>query len=242
MPPGPNFREYRRAAARDLRNAKKSGVAAGISPLVSSDACRVCLAKRGKVFPINTCTVGDLPPYADCEFAGGCESSTTIVLKAAHAGRAKRKPMGCVGRFVVACLLLLLLGLIGSALNGPGPGPGPAPRAPAQDSTPAPAPAASHSPGVGDLAVLHIPGNSYLYLAASDAAWNEMLDAENKRDAGWMGELVAAGKVLKVTNGTAARVLKLSFASRMVRIAEGPNAGSEGWIQLEFVKDPAAVK
>jgi hypothetical protein len=48
---------------------------------VSEDACKVCLAARSKVFPIETCTAEKLPPYKDCEYEEGCNSTVTEVLR-----------------------------------------------------------------------------------------------------------------------------------------------------------------
>ena len=115
------------------------------------------------------------------------------------------------------------------------------PPVPAVASSGSPTVPASKSPGVGDLAALYIPGNTLLYMAVREDAWDEMLDAENKADAAWIQEMVAAGKVAPLPNGIRVRVMKLSFASRLVRVQEGPDKGTEGWIQVEQVKSPDGV-
>lgn len=104
------FREGQKRLAAELRQAKRSGVVAGIRPLVSGDACPVCRAVRDAVFPIETCTVEQLPPYQDCEHEDGCDSCITEVLKPEYSGqptggtRVRIKPLGwlVIGGVVLA--------------------------------------------------------------------------------------------------------------------------------------------
>jgi hypothetical protein len=88
----------------------------------------------------------------------------------------------------------------------------------------------------GDLAVLDLPGGRGPYLATTDAAYDEMLDAENRKDTRYMGELLGSGKVHHLPNGVQVRVLEASTFSRKVRVLDGPLVGLEGWVQEEFVR------
>jgi hypothetical protein len=113
------FREARRMTADQLRQTKRSGVVAAIKPLVSGDACRLCLAVRRKTFPIDQCTVEMLPPYEDCEFEEGCESSIEEVLTPKYGGpprgnrrntgKAVTKQGGCLG---VALMIVMLVSVM----------------------------------------------------------------------------------------------------------------------------------
>lgn len=94
------FREARRMTADQLRQDRESGVVAAVRPLVSSDACRVCLAVRGKVFPIDQVTLDMVPPYANCELEGGCESTIVEVLTPEYGGPRRRARGRAGGRRV----------------------------------------------------------------------------------------------------------------------------------------------
>jgi hypothetical protein len=85
------LREFRRSTAEQLREAKRSGVVAGIEVLVSSDACQVCQDRRKAVYPIETCTVSMLPPYENCENEDGCDSAIVDVLAEEYGGPRRRK-------------------------------------------------------------------------------------------------------------------------------------------------------
>ena len=74
------FRNGRRSAAAAIREAKKTDFVVGFKPLVSDDACEVCLAVRERFLPIESCTAEMLPPYANCRLEYGCESTFTQVL------------------------------------------------------------------------------------------------------------------------------------------------------------------
>jgi hypothetical protein len=76
----------RASVARLILQARESGVVSGMKPLVSSDACDVCARNRNRVFAIEDCTPEMLPPYPDCEFEGGCESTVVEVLSAEYGG------------------------------------------------------------------------------------------------------------------------------------------------------------
>ena len=74
------FQQGRRSAIAAIKVAKQSGVVIGFKPVVSDDACEVCLFVRGRFFPIEKCTGEMLPPYENCQLEGGCESTFSEVL------------------------------------------------------------------------------------------------------------------------------------------------------------------
>jgi hypothetical protein len=111
------FQEIRAATARELHDARKTGVVAGMQPLVSGDCCRICQAVRKKVFPIETCTVEMLPPYEDCEIEGGCDSAVIVVFKPEYGGPRPRsspkgKPVPKPGKGSGCLLTVVLSGLV----------------------------------------------------------------------------------------------------------------------------------
>lgn len=80
------FRSGQQNAAREIREARKSGVVAGFQPLVSTNDCNICQAVRSMVFPVATCTPEMLPPYRNCELPDGCRATFTSVLTAEYEG------------------------------------------------------------------------------------------------------------------------------------------------------------
>jgi hypothetical protein len=98
-----------------------------------------------------------------------------------------------------------------------------------------PAPASPPTSNVGDHVALGLPGGSGAWLAADDASWDEMIGAQNANSRALMDRLVQRGTVVCVPSGTRAVVVKNAFASRFVRVTNGPREGFEGWVQSEFV-------
>ncbi len=89
---------------------------------------------------------------------------------------------------------------------------------------------------VGDQAIVQGEGHTRVFLATSDSAWYEMLDAESTKSAELMARLIQQGKVIAPKGGTRCLIVKIGLLSKLVRIKEGPYAGQEGWIQSELVK------
>ncbi len=89
---------------------------------------------------------------------------------------------------------------------------------------------------VGDQVVLQDQGNSRVFLATSNWAWDEMIDAENAKSQDLMARLIRQGKVIAPKSGTVCVIVKNGFLSKLVLIKEGAYADQEGWVQMEFVK------
>jgi len=107
------FREGRKNAAQEIRQARQSGVVVGFRPLVSEDACRICQEVRKSFFPIGKCKSEMLPPYENCEFEDGCRETFTQVLDTdfdptTPSKRKSRPKQGCLGVVVVVCILSLI--------------------------------------------------------------------------------------------------------------------------------------
>ena len=144
----------------------------------------------------------------------------------------RRRKGGCCG-VIASAGMLLFLGLVAVVAISPKPSRPPAASAPTS-ATPAPAPApASVMPG--DSVQLVLPGGSGVFLARTDEAWNEMLDAENANSRELMGRLFSQQKVFRVPNGTPAIVVKTSVFSVFVQTTGEAFGGQEGWVQREFV-------
>lgn len=102
------LKEGRRNAARVIQAARKYGLTAGFEPMVSDDACKVCLAIRGQFIPLRGCKPEMLPPFANCGFSTGCESTYTEVLKEDRRlyAKAHRRP-GCLKRTIMLIIIAI---------------------------------------------------------------------------------------------------------------------------------------
>ncbi len=89
---------------------------------------------------------------------------------------------------------------------------------------------------IGDQAMVQGKGNIPVFLATSDSAWYEMLDAVSANSAELVARLIRQGKVIAPKGGTMCVIVKVGLLSKLVRIKEGPLAGQEGWVDSEFVK------
>jgi hypothetical protein len=144
----------------------------------------------------------------------------------------KRQPRqyGCCGGII----LIALIGFVGLMILGtlsPHPPRPPAPTGP--PPPPAPSRPVAH---VGDRAVLDRPGGIIVTLAVDDAAWDEMLDAQNADSRELMDRLVQQGRVIREANGNTVLVVKQGIFSVFVQVVDGIHNGAEGWVQSEFVR------
>jgi hypothetical protein len=144
-------------------------------------------------------------------------------------------------------MVLLLVGVVASLIGPRSPRSGaPTPAAPPPAASPdgsgLPPPPTGTTVSVGDFGVLELRGARYIWLAVKDEDWNPLIDAENFGAKGGEGateplkDLVKAGRAFGCPRGTRVRVEKTSFASRFVRVLEGEEKGSTGWVQYEFVR------
>lgn len=87
----------------------------------------------------------------------------------------------------------------------------------------------------GAHVILYRDGVERVFLATTDAAWDELLDAENAQSVELLARLSEQGKLLMPKCGTKATVIKAGFSSVRVLITTGEWASGEGWIQREYV-------
>ncbi len=128
---------------------------------------------------------------------------------------------GCCGCLLAPFLLVVLLHLW-STIFGP---------APSNNNRPS----SSTVSGTGDVAVLN-NGAGISLVATTSSAFDELNRAAAKGDKEYLGELLQAGKVIPVESGTKVRILEVHFASRKIRVIEGPKTGVEGYVPYEFIK------
>jgi hypothetical protein len=88
------LREGRQKAAREIREARKSGVVTGFKPLVSANDCDVCQAASNRFFPVATYTPEMLPPYENCEFPDGCRATFTCTMSQEYEDLLTKNPPG----------------------------------------------------------------------------------------------------------------------------------------------------
>jgi hypothetical protein len=160
-----------------------------------------------------------------------------------HPFKAARRPTGCCGPIVLIGLGGFVLLLIVSA-SLPRPVPSPTrsthvPKSAPRSASVPPKATTTEGPqstlGIGDEAILHLPGGRGVFLAADDA-WDALIDAENARDMEEVAILMARGKAIRESNGTRVKVIEAGFTSCKVRVRNGANPGWEGWVQREFVR------
>lgn len=142
---------------------------------------------------------------------------------------------GCLGTIAGLFLICIILMAFASILTRKPDGQG---TAVSPTASPAPARTAPSRPvlHVGDRVVINLPNADYgPWLATSEDAWNEMLDAENAKSMELMNRLTEQGRVIRVQNGTPGVIVKTAFMSTLVRLTDGPFEGQEGWLQREFM-------
>ena len=73
-------------------------------------------------------------------------------------------------------------------------------------------------------------------LALDEDAFEELIDAVIAKDKyGWV-DLIAAGRVVLVDEGTEVRVIDMKIAAYRVRILEGTHTGKAGWVISEAIE------
>ena len=65
---------------------------------------------------------------------------------------------------------------------------------------------------------------------------DELMNALPSGDAQQVENLVAAGKVFRVTNGTRVEVLERNSAKVKVKILEGDHRDKEGWVPERWIQ------
>jgi hypothetical protein len=119
------FHEGRQKVAREIREARKTGVVTGFKPLVTANDCNICQAVRDKFFPIATCTPEMLPPYENCEIPEGCRATVTSALSQEYedlflmtspgtvhdsaVAASPRSKRGCLGILSAVCALISII-------------------------------------------------------------------------------------------------------------------------------------
>jgi hypothetical protein len=84
---------------------------------------------------------------------------------------------------------------------------------------------------------LFVKGLVVVPVATSEAAQDEYGAAAARGDSYGIARLYSSGRVLKVENGAAIRLLDGGLFSSQVRIEEGEHRGEAGWIPNEWMKD-----
>lgn len=158
----------------------------------------------------------------------------------------KKRGCGCTTVLLLGFIGFVALGLISSGRRRDGgPAPSSAPSASASRSAARPSARIEETPRNrpftrGSVMHLGAPGMRTVWVATSDAAWTEMLDAQNQAKQGGEGnllplaKLIESGRVLQLEAGTRARVVDVSATAYKVLVLDGPAFSREGWIQREL--------
>lgn len=122
-----------------------------------------------------------------------------------------RVPRGCI----LGCLgIIVLIGLI-AAFGG------------------------SHEPksvSVGQNGRLDLPGGGAVVLAIDRDSLDAFTKASVAKDTIGVAALVLSGRLFEVPSGTRCLVIDRSFGAHQVRIMEGDQFGTSGWVAYEWVK------
>jgi hypothetical protein len=80
-----------------------------------------------------------------------------------------------------------------------------------------------------------------VWLARTDPAWDEMIDARRTGDNWKLDRLLASDLVFATESSTRAIVVGVSYSAYRVRLLDGPREGDVGWVGRRYVvRDPAA--
>lgn len=94
----------------------------------------------------------------------------------------------------------------------------------------------SNMPDVGSEAVLYLKGSEVVLLADSKPAYKQFIKIQTAKDKHGFNQMVSAGKIFAVPNGTRVLILDLDLAAYEVRILQGEHKNRTGWIAYEFAK------
>jgi zinc-ribbon domain len=78
-------------------------------------------------------------------------------------------------------------------------------------------------------------GKKAIPVAVDQDSSDQLIKAQAINDQHAVVQLLLAGKVLSVNDGTKVKVIDSTFTLRQVRILEGSHEGRSGWVPLEFV-------
>ena len=146
-----------------------------------------------------------------------------------------KKKGGCIGRTIK----LLIVGAAGILVLGAILNKGAKPPGGGQASVASPAAvAASRQIRVGSEVEIGSTNGKLWQLAATDEAWDRMLDAQNADDTAEIHRMAREGLVYLIPGGTRGKVMQVGVTSFKVRVLDGMQEGKSGWIQRESIRLP----
>lgn len=80
-----------------------------------------------------------------------------------------------------------------------------------------------------------ISGDQNNWIAVDSAAWSEAYKASTAGDKHGLYELIVAGRLFVVDDGTPGLLLSIGMQQHEVRILDGPQTGKKGWIDTKLV-------
>lgn len=93
------------------------------------------------------------------------------------------------------------------------------------------------APSTSGTPTLYVPGLDKIVVCRTEEAFERFLKASARNDKYGHAELALSGQCVLVQNGTKVQVLDYGFAKHQVRIMEGPEAGTSGWVPREWVQN-----
>lgn len=126
------------------------------------------------------------------------------------------------GCCALGCLLVLALFLLSTALRS----------CSGADSSSAPAPPPPSSASVGYEGTTSADS----FVCRTRADFDRVTQLSVANDVEGIQQMIARGQVMVVPPGTRVRVLATSFTAREVRILQGDDSGSSGWVIREAIR------
>jgi hypothetical protein len=91
------------------------------------------------------------------------------------------------------------------------------------------------SAGVGEHSILFRQGNKQVPFAATVTGFDAMTTAFVAHDTVGLSQLMGAGAVWFVPNGTQVLVIDMGMYRRQVRFESGEFAGQAGWVSSDYI-------
>lgn len=85
-------------------------------------------------------------------------------------------------------------------------------------------------------AILSVPNTSSVLIAVDEDAYRKFLRASTRGDYDLLTRLMLSGKLIETGNNIKINIVEYGTVKHKVKILEGMNTGSIGWVAMEFVK------
>lgn len=85
-------------------------------------------------------------------------------------------------------------------------------------------------------AIIRVPNTNAVLIAVDERAYDAFTKAAARSDYDLLTQLLASGQLIETANNIKVKIVKHGVLKHKVKVLEGMNTGSTGWIASEFVK------